>query len=252
VGPTCRRRSHPRARNLYRCTTGPACQPDRPFSRSPSLTGGSRLSDLSPPNRPSMTCASPWSPRQRRTPRPCMSPPRPISSLLAPARPPLPSFAHSQPSAPASRRAHAQGARPPFTVSARPFRSRRRTSVVLIIAVSSASSPATQDTPWPALTPLFPFAHAHRTLVVQPCRPHRRPRYPLCSCHRSSALESSLKVTHLPVPLIFLSLPCCSRNCSPMRARAAAVPLHRRRVPSGAPAPVLSPKPSPSRHLEPA
>jgi hypothetical protein len=77
-------------------------------SRSPSLTGGSRLSDLSPPNRPSTTYASPWSPRQRHTPRPRTSPPWPISSRLAPACPPLPSFAHSQPSAPASRRAHAR------------------------------------------------------------------------------------------------------------------------------------------------
>jgi hypothetical protein len=136
---------------------GPACQPDRPFSRSPSLTGGSCLSDPSPPNRPYTAYASTWNPRPRRTLRPRMSPPQPIYNRLAPARPPLPSFAHSQPIAPTSRRAHAQGARPLFTVSAHLFCSRRRASVVLIAPVSSASSPATQDTPWFALTPSIPL-----------------------------------------------------------------------------------------------
>jgi hypothetical protein len=87
---------------------------------------------------------------------------------------------------------------------------------------------------------------------MQLCRPHRRHGSPLYSRRRSSAPEPSLKVTHLPAPLIFLSLPCCSRNCSPLWARVVAGPLRRRRVPSGAHAPVSSPQPSPSCHLEPA
>jgi hypothetical protein len=109
VGPTCRRRPHPRSCNFSCCPAGPACQPGRSFSRSSSLTGGSRLSGPSSPNRLCTTCAWPWTPRPRRTLRPRPSPPRPFSSCLAPARPPLPSFAHSQPSALASHRAHAPG-----------------------------------------------------------------------------------------------------------------------------------------------
>jgi hypothetical protein len=100
VGPTCRCRPHPRSCNFSCCPVGPACQPGRPFSRSPSVTGGSHLSDPYPPNRSCTTYASPWTPRPRRTPRPHPSPPMAFSSCLAPAH--LPSFAHSH-------RAHAAG-----------------------------------------------------------------------------------------------------------------------------------------------
>jgi hypothetical protein len=109
VGPTCRRRPHRRSRNFSRCLAGPACQLGHSFSRSPSLIGGSCLSDPAPLNRPCTTCASSWTSRTRRTPRPRPSPPRPFSSCLALACPPLPSFAHSQPSALASHHAHAAG-----------------------------------------------------------------------------------------------------------------------------------------------
>jgi hypothetical protein len=109
MGPTSRCRPHPRSRSFSRCPAGPACQPSRLFFRSPSLGGGSRLSDPSPPNRPCTTCVLPWTPHPRRTPRSRPSPPWPFSSRLAPARPPLPSFGHSQPSAPASHRLHAAG-----------------------------------------------------------------------------------------------------------------------------------------------
>jgi hypothetical protein len=147
VGPTCRRRPHPRSCIFSRCPMGPACHPDRPFTCPPSLTGGSHLSGSSPPNRPCTTRASPWTPRLRRTPWPRPSPPWPFSSCPAPAHPPLPSLAHRQPSALASHRAHAQGVPLPFTVSLCPFRGRRRALVVLVAPVSSASSLATQDTP---------------------------------------------------------------------------------------------------------
>jgi hypothetical protein len=121
MGPTCRRRPPPRARPFPHCPVGPAHQPGCPFTRPLSLTGGSRLSDLSPPNHPRTTHASPWTPRPRRTPRPRPSPPRAFSSCLAPARPPLSSLAHSQPSALASHRARVHGVSPPLAVVSRPF-----------------------------------------------------------------------------------------------------------------------------------
>jgi hypothetical protein len=96
--------------------------------------------------------------------------------------------------------------------------------------------------PYPLYSPLLTLTG------LSPCSrvaPHRRPGSPMCSCRRSSAPEPSLKVTHLPAPLFFLSLPCCSCNCSPMWARAANGSLRRRRVPSGAPVPLSSPQSSP-------
>jgi hypothetical protein len=99
VGPTCRRRPHPRTRNFSHCPTGPACQPGRPFTRPPSLTDGSYLSDPSPTNRSHTTPASSWTPRPRHTSWPHPSPPRPFSNCPAPARPSLPSLVDSQPSA---------------------------------------------------------------------------------------------------------------------------------------------------------
>jgi hypothetical protein len=126
---------------------GLARQPGRPFVRSLSLIGGSRLSDPSPPNRPRMTHASPWNPCPRRTPRPRPSPPWPFSSCPAPARPPLPSLAHSQPSALDSHRAHTQGVPPPLVVIYRSFYGHRGVCAVPAASVSSASSSAARDTP---------------------------------------------------------------------------------------------------------
>jgi hypothetical protein len=161
VGPTCRRRPHLRTRNFSRCPMGPACQPGRPFTRPPSLTGGSRMSDPSPLNRPRTTRVSPWTPRPRRTPRPRPSPPRPFSSCRAPVRPPLPSLSHSQPSALASHRAHAQGVPPPFAVSARPFYRSCWPLAASIASVSSTLSPATRDALRFAPPPLVCLVHAH-------------------------------------------------------------------------------------------
>jgi hypothetical protein len=50
--------------------------------------------------------ASPWTPQPRHTSWPRPSPPWPFSSCPAPAHPPLPSLAHSQPSALAWHHAH--------------------------------------------------------------------------------------------------------------------------------------------------
>jgi hypothetical protein len=102
VGPTCRRLSPPRTRIFSRCPARPARQLGCPFARPLSQTGGSRMLDPSPSNCPRTTHASPWTPCPRRTPRPHPSPPWPFSSCPAPTRPPLPSLAHSQPSALAS------------------------------------------------------------------------------------------------------------------------------------------------------
>jgi hypothetical protein len=179
VGPTCRRRPHPRSCNFSRCPVGPACQPGPSFTRSALLTGGSRLSDPSPPNRQRTTCASPWTPRPRRTLGPRSSPPRPFSSCLALARPPLPSFAHSQLSALASTRTHAQGVPPPFVVSTRPFRRHCWVLAAPVASVSSALSPAARDTLQFALSPSgspgprLPI-HCHSSAAVDPC-PHRAP-----------------------------------------------------------------------------
>jgi hypothetical protein len=122
---------------------------------------------------------------------------------------------------------------------------------MFVALVSFASSPATQDTPWFAPPPLFLSAHAQRTLAVQPCRHRRRPRAPRCSRCRSSAPEPSLEVTHLPMPLVSLSLPCCSRNHSLEYASGTTRPLCHRLVPSAVSGPVSCPRPSPTCHPEP-
>jgi hypothetical protein len=84
--------------------------------------------------------------------------------------------------------AHAQGARPSFTVSTRPFHSRRRALVMLIAPVNSASSPATQNTPWFALTPSIPLCSRSpdsRRAAVSPPPSARVPAMFLPSLKRS-------------------------------------------------------------------
>jgi hypothetical protein len=135
------------------CPVGLARQPGLPFARPLSLTHGSRLSDPSPPNCPRTTHASLWTPRPRRTPRPRTSPPWPFSSCTVPSHPPLPSLAHSQPSALASHRAHTQGAPPPLAMASRPFYGRRRAIAMFVASISSALSPATRNTPQFAPSP---------------------------------------------------------------------------------------------------
>jgi hypothetical protein len=112
--------------SLPSLSRGPRSSARPPVYSPLSVTGGSRLSDLSAPNRPRTTRASLWTPRPRCTPRSCLSPPRPFSSCLAPARPPLPSLAHSQPSALASYRARVQG------VPSRSPWSHRRSTVIVV------------------------------------------------------------------------------------------------------------------------
>jgi hypothetical protein len=65
--------------------------------------------------------------------------------------------------------------------------------------------------PYPLYSPLLTLIGL---LAMQPCCHRYRPGAPLCSRRRSSTLEPSLEVTHLSMPLISLSLPCCSRNSS--------------------------------------
>jgi hypothetical protein len=179
VGQTCQRRPHPRSHNFSRCLVGPACQLGRPFARLPSLTGGSHLSDSSPPNRSCTTYASSWTPRPRRTPRMRPTPPWPFSSCLAPTRPPLPSFVHSQLSALASHCAHAQGVPPSFAVSMRPFCRHRWALAAHVASVSSTLSPATRDalqfalSPSGSPSPRSPV-HCRSSAAIDPC-PHRAP-----------------------------------------------------------------------------
>jgi hypothetical protein len=176
VGPTCRRLPHPHTRNLSRCPAGPACQPGRPFTRPPSLTGGSHLSDPSPPNRPRTARASSWTPCPRCTSWPRPSPPWPFLAaqhLLALL------FPHSHTSVPTSHRVHAKGVSPPLAVVSRPFYGRHRALTAPVASVSSALSPTTQDTPRFVLSPsssLGPRSPVHccSSAAVDPC-PHRAP-----------------------------------------------------------------------------
>jgi hypothetical protein len=176
VGPTCRCRSPPRARPFPHYPTGPAHQLGRPFTPLLSLTGGSRLSDLSPPNRPRTTRASSWTPHPRRTLRPCPSPYWPLSSCQTPARPPLPSLANSQPSALASHRTRVQGVLPPLDVVSRSFCDLHRALAAFVASVSFALSPATRDTPRFARSVLM------GVLSVQPKPRLRRPEVSLRPC----------------------------------------------------------------------
>jgi hypothetical protein len=123
---------------------GPARQPSRPFTRPLSLTGGSCLSNLSPPNhsrsslwtrpRPRVSCHDP---RAR-----AFSGPRPRS--LALPRSVEPSAEHPRP---LSCSAHAHGVPPPLAVVSRLFCDHRRAPTVSVASVSSALSPKTRDTP---------------------------------------------------------------------------------------------------------
>jgi hypothetical protein len=166
-------------RNFSRYSAGPVCQPGHPFTRPTSLTGGSRRPDPSPLNRPRTTHASPWTPRPRRTSRPHPSAPQLFSSSPAPARPPLPSLAHSQPSALASQHAHAHGVPSPFAVFTRPFRHRRWALAVPVVSVNSALSTVAQDAlrfaPSPSASPSpRSLVHCLSFDAVDLC-PHRAP-----------------------------------------------------------------------------
>jgi hypothetical protein len=119
---------------------GPARQPSRLFTRSLSLTDGSCLSNLSPPNRPR---SSPWTrprPRvSRQDPRAqAFSGPRPRSLTLPCSV--EPSAEHPRP---LSRSAHAHGVPSPLSVVSRLFGGRRRAPTMSVASVSSALSPTT-------------------------------------------------------------------------------------------------------------
>jgi hypothetical protein len=73
----------------------------------------------------------------------------------------------------------------------------------------------------------FPLLVLTGLLAVQPCLRRRRPGLSLCPRRRSSALEPSLEVTNLPMPLIPHFLPCCSHNRSSEWSCIVVGPLHR-------------------------
>jgi hypothetical protein len=143
VGPTCWRRSLSRAFPFPHCPASLARQPDRPFTRPFSLIGGSRLSDLSLPNRPRY---SSWT-----RPRPRVSQPRPTRpsffwtppSFIRPS--PLRCALSRAPSPSLSLYAHAQGVSSPLAVVSRPFCGRRRALAMFVASVSSTLSPAIRD-----------------------------------------------------------------------------------------------------------
>jgi hypothetical protein len=103
--------------------------------------------------------------------------------------------------APARVRARTRGAPPPSAVVLGRFRGGRRVPTVFVAPVSSASTPATRDTPRFAPSPSI-------SLCSRSPDPHRvdegrcRPEASLCPRRHSSVPEPSLKVTNLPMPLI--------------------------------------------------
>jgi hypothetical protein len=108
-----------------------------PFAHPLSLIRGSHLSDPSLPNRPRMTHASSWTPRPRRTLRPCPSPPRPF---LAAQYPHSLSYSLTR-STPAltSHRVRTQGNPPPSAVFSGLFRGHHRVPAVSVAPRGSAT-----------------------------------------------------------------------------------------------------------------
>jgi hypothetical protein len=81
--------------------------------------------------------------------------------------------------------------------------------------------------------PLYLSLLALTRLPHRAAQGHRcRPEASLCSRCHSSALEPSLKVTNLPMPLIPHSMPLCVHNCSPEQVSVAARPLYVGVVPT--------------------
>jgi hypothetical protein len=156
MGPACRRRSvHTCARSLSLLSG--------PFLSALTAHSHARPRRTSPVSHypfPNLSPAlPPWT-----HPRPHLSRPRPTcpSPFLEPAPthllPSLNCALSQTPSISLSLCAH-----PWSSVMIRhPFRGHRRASAASVATVSSASSPATRDTPWFAPTPLFYPIRAHR------------------------------------------------------------------------------------------
>jgi hypothetical protein len=101
----------------------------------------------------------------------------------------------------------AQGAPPLLTKVRRPFYGRRRAIAVPVASVSSASSSATQDTPWFAPSPSgSPGPRSPKSSLCSRSPPQSTQGFP-ASPHRPSTLEYALKVSNLPMPLFRLLLP---------------------------------------------
>jgi hypothetical protein len=99
------------------------------------------------------------------------------------------------------RTARNRGAPSPFTVTSGPFCGLRRASVVLIALVSSASSSATQDTPWFGPTPsvsLCSRSSDSRRAAVSPPPSTRVPAVFSPSLKRSRAIYQGNPPPHTP------------------------------------------------------
>jgi hypothetical protein len=192
---------------------GSPCRCPDPFCARASvpLSVGPRLSSLFPSSN-SQSARPPWSrprPREFRPPPTCPAPTQAIPS----ARP----FPQSRRSfselSEDHRRLPCPRTRSAVTIGASPSPSELRRAFGLDefrLGARNLRRASTYSLPlW------FPLPVLTGASLAQSKSRCRRPKPLPCPCHHSRVPEPSLKVTHLPMPLISISLPCCSRNCSP-------------------------------------
>jgi hypothetical protein len=169
-------------------------------------------------------CASPWTPRPRRTSRPHP----PFLAAQYPNRSPLPSFAHSQHLALASHCARTQGASPPSAVVLDLFRGHRRVPGMSVALVSSSSGPATRDNPRFAPSPsVFHCLHSPES---SPCSQvstavDQGPAMSSPSLKPSRAVSRGNQPTHaLKFPVYYHVIRAIARRsrCAPPSGHSAA------------------------------
>ena len=135
-----------------------------------------------------------------------------FSSFLAPARPPHPSFAHSQPSALASHRAHAPGSSAAVRCDCAPVQSPPLGACRVCCLSKLRHVTRSSGHPLVHPCPLW-FAWSTLTSSLSQLR-CRRPVSSPCPGRRLCVPETSLKVTVIAPPLFFPVLHLLARNCS--------------------------------------